>query len=130
VIRLSLPLVLLVVGAVPATAQAPLTPDSVATQVALGKKLFEGKGLCFSCHGKDGVGVLGPSTRLAGRPLAHVKPSLAEIVALIKSGVDSAHSVVGQPMPPRGGSRLTDSEVAAVAWYVLDLQKAIPPPKP
>jgi mono/diheme cytochrome c family protein len=130
VTRLSLALIPLLAAAVPAMAQAPLSPDSVAAQVALGKKLFEGKGLCFSCHGKDGVGVLGPSTRLAGRPLAHVKSSLAEIVALIKSGVDSAHSAVGQPMPARGGSRLTDPEVNAVAWYVLGLQKAIPPRNP
>lgn len=128
--RISCAALALLAGTVPAAAQAPLSPDSVAAQVALGKKLFEGKGLCFSCHGKDGVGALGPSTRLAGRALTHVKPVLAEIVALIKSGVDSAHSTLGQPMPARGGSRLTDSEVQAVGWYVLELQSAIPARKP
>jgi mono/diheme cytochrome c family protein len=45
------------------------------------------------------------------------------VVALIKAGVDSAHSTTGVAMPARGGSRLTDTEVDAVAWYVLELQK-------
>jgi mono/diheme cytochrome c family protein len=97
--------------------------DSAAARVALGRKLFEGKGLCFSCHGKAGEGVLGPSTRLAGRKLVHVKAVLADVAGLIEAGVDSAHSSIGQPMPPKGGSRLTANEVQAVAAYVLELQK-------
>ena len=106
-----------------ATAQAAATPDSAAIRLAKGMTLFRGKGLCFSCHGKEGEGVLAPSTRLAGRPLVHTKPNVPDVVALIKIGVDSAHSTIGQPMPARGGSRLTDTEVEAVAWYVMELQK-------
>jgi mono/diheme cytochrome c family protein len=108
------------VGRVPC--QGTLPADS-AERVALGRKLFEGKGLCFSCHGMKGEGVLAPSTKLVGRTLVHVKPVLAEVVALIKTGVDSAHSTIGTAMPSRGGSRMTDSEVEAVAAYVLELQK-------
>lgn len=105
----------------PLRAQNPAPPDSAA-RVALGKSIFQGKGLCFSCHGKDGEGVLGPTTRLAGRALVHAQPTLADVVALIKTGVDSSHSTSGQIMPPRGGSRITDDEVTAVAAYVIDLQ--------
>jgi len=107
----------------PASAQTTAPTDSVAQRIAKGRTLFEGKGLCFSCHGKNGEGVLAPSTRLAGRKLVHAKPTVPELVGLIKTGVDSAHSSIGQPMPARGGSRLTDAEVEAVAWYVLELQK-------
>jgi len=103
-------------------AQTATVADSVAEHAARGRLLFEGKGLCFSCHGKNGEGVLGPNTRLAGRPLVHAKPTVAAVAALIKSGVDSAHSTSGQAMPPRGGSRLSDADVDAVAQYVLELQ--------
>ncbi|MGH7524798.1 MAG: c-type cytochrome [Gemmatimonadales bacterium] len=96
--------------------------DSVAARAARGRILFQGKGLCFSCHGKDGEGLLGPTTKLAGRPLVHAKPTLASIAALITSGVDGAHSTSGQVMPPKGGSRMSDSEILAVAQYVLQLQ--------
>jgi mono/diheme cytochrome c family protein len=103
--------------------------DSIAAKVARGKALFHGKGLCFSCHGKEGEGLLAPSTRLVGRTLVHTKPTLADLVTLIKTGVDSAKSSIPQGMPERGGSRLSDVEVEAVAWYVLDLQKKAPPRK-
>jgi mono/diheme cytochrome c family protein len=106
-----------------AAAQTAPNADSVAERAARGRLLFEGKGLCFSCHGKDGEGVLGPNTRLAGRPLVHAQPTVAAVAALIKSGVDSAHSTSGQVMPARGGSRLSDADVDAVAQYVLELQE-------
>jgi mono/diheme cytochrome c family protein len=115
---------------IPLPGQALTPADSVAARVALGRKLFDGKGLCFSCHGKAGEGVLGPSTRLAGRKLVHVKPVLADVAGLIEAGVDSAHSSIGQPMPPKGGSRLTATEVQAVAEYVLELQNGSAARKP
>ena len=102
-------------------AAAQTVGDSGSERAARGRLLFEGKGLCFSCHGKDGEGMLGPATRLAGRPLVHVKPTAAAIAELIKSGVDSTHSTSGQVMPARGGSRLSDADVDAVAQYVLEL---------
>jgi mono/diheme cytochrome c family protein len=110
--------------------QTSTAPDSAAARLELGRKLFDGKGLCFSCHGKAGEGVLGPSTRLAGRRLVHVKPVLADVAGLIEAGVDSAHSSIGQPMPPKGGSRLTANEVQAVSQYVLELQKQPAAKKP
>lgn len=107
----------------PAICQGMPPLDSNAVRIARGRTLFQGKGLCFSCHGKEGEGLLAPSTRLAGRPLVHAKPSVPDLVALIKAGVDSAHSSIGQVMPARGGSRLTDAEVEVVALYVMELQR-------
>lgn len=104
-------------------AQAPARATPSPERMTLGQKLFEGKALCFSCHGKNGEGLISPSTRLVGRALTHTKATIADLSALIKSGLDSAHTTTGVPMPARGGSRLTDSEVVAVATYVLDMIK-------
>ena len=112
--------VILLAAATPMTAQAP---DSVAAQLATGKTLFEGRALCFSCHGKAGEGILGPTTKLTGRPLTHTKATAIDIAALIRTGVDSAHSTSGQIMPAKGGSRISDADVAAVAAYVLELRR-------
>ncbi len=99
-----------------------------SAQLALGQKLFESKGLCFSCHGKSGEGLLGPTTKLAGRKFTHTRGSIAELVALIETGITADQSASKQVMPPRGGSRLTDREVEAVAAYVkrLNARSAIP----
>lgn len=105
----------------PAAAQTTPSAQNVAERLERGRVLFEGKGLCFSCHGKNGEGLLGPSTRLAGRPLVHTKPTRADVAAMIKAGIDSAHSASGQVMPPRGGSRLSDPDIDALSQYVLDL---------
>lgn len=119
-------LVLVVAASPPLGAQTVAT-DSTAIQLAKGKKLFEAKGLCFTCHGVQGEGMLGPSTRLAaGKVWLHSKGTLPEIVALIKSGVEPSKSMIGAAMPPRGGSRLTDAEVQLVAAYVLELHKRTP----
>ena len=102
--------------AVPAAAQqAP--PDSAA--VAAGKAIYEGRGLCFSCHGLKGEGMLGPTTKLdSTKTWLHHDGSLAGIAALIKAGVDGNKSKSGQEMPPTGGARLTDEQVNQVAAYV------------
>jgi mono/diheme cytochrome c family protein len=110
-------------GAAPVAAQGSNATGDTAV-IALGRKLFDGKGLCFSCHGKDGEGVLGPTTRLAGRKLVHTNATASAIAGLIKAGVDSAHSTSGQVMPPKGGSRLSDGEIEAVAVYVIELQQS------
>jgi mono/diheme cytochrome c family protein len=95
------------------------TTDSAA--IAQGRKLFESKGLCFTCHGKAGEGLLGPTTRLAGRAFTHTKGSIGELAELVRTGVPAEKSTSGQVMPPRGGSRLTDREVDLVATYVKAL---------
>ncbi len=95
-------------------------------QLALGRKLFESKGLCFSCHGKSGDGLLGPTTKLVGRKFTHTKGSVAELVELIKTGIPADQSASKQAMPPRGGSRITDPELEAVAAYVKHINSSAP----
>jgi mono/diheme cytochrome c family protein len=119
-------ILLLLTTALPLCAQAQ-APDSTGAVLARGKRLFEGRGLCFSCHGKAGEGVLGPTTALAEGKWIHTKGERANIIALIKTGVDATQSKSGIVMPPRGGSRLSDAEVEAVASYVITLAK---PSKP
>jgi len=110
----------------PVAAQGAPT-DSSALRLAQGKRLFEGKGLCFSCHGVQGEGMLGPTTRLSeGKIWLHTKGTLWEIAAVIKSGIESDKSRSGTVMPPRGGSRITDAEAELLAAYVLELHKRTP----
>ena len=101
---------------------AQQVPDSAA--VAAGKAIFEGRGLCFSCHGLKGEGMLGPTTRLdSTKTWLHHDGSLAQIARVIKSGVDANMSKSGQEMPPTGGARLNDAQVAQVAAYVWTLHR-------
>jgi mono/diheme cytochrome c family protein len=106
---------------------SPQAPDSAT--VAAGKQLFEGRGLCFSCHGVDGEGVLGPTTRLdGGKEWLHHDGSLTGIATLIKTGVDGDKSKSGNIMPPLGGAGLNDRQVAQVAAYVWTLHRRKPAP--
>lgn len=104
--------------------QAPPSQAPDAAAVAAGKVIFEGRGLCYSCHGVKGEGMLGPTTRLdSAKTWLHHDGTLAGIAALIKGGVDGNKSKSGQEMPPRGGARLTDEQVAQVAAYVWTLHR-------
>lgn len=105
-----------------ASGQQPEPPDSAT--IAAGKALYEGRGLCQTCHGRNGEGVLGPTTRLdAGKKWLHHDGSLQAIAALIIAGIDENKSSSGIVMPPRGGSRLTDEQVRQVAAYVQVLHR-------
>lgn len=108
------------------SAQAAPTPDSAA--VRAGKALYEGRGLCASCHGKNGEGILGPTLQLnAGKKIwLHSDGSLHSIVALIKSGLEPSVTESGITMPARGGARLTDAQVEQVAAYVIQLHRSAP----
>src|SRR5690606_3185875 len=101
---------------------AQQAPDSAA--IAAGKSIYEGRGLCFSCHGLKGEGMLGPTTRLdSTKTWLHHDGSLADIARVIKHGVDGNTSKSGQEMPPTGGARLNDAQVAQVAAYVWTLHR-------
>ncbi len=107
--------------------QATPTPPDSAT-IAAGKMLFEGRGLCMGCHGAAGEGMLGPTTQLnAGKAKwLHHDGSLDAIITVISTGIDADHSASGQVMPARGGSRLTDAQIRAVAAYVQVLHSHAP----
>lgn len=85
-----------------------------------GKAIFEGKGNCAACHGRDAKGTpLGPD--LTDGEWLHIDGTLAEIAAIIRSGVLEPKKYPA-PMPPLGGARLRDAEIDAVARYVHELQ--------
>lgn len=84
-----------------------------------GQKIFQGKGLCYNCHGKDGRGTpLAPN--LTDREWLNIDGSLPAIVALIKTGVPKPVKHPA-PMPPMGGAKLSKAEIDAVAAYVKSL---------
>ena len=102
---------------------AEIAPDSAT--IAAGKTIFEGRGLCFSCHGKAGDGALGPTTKLTGaKEWLHNDGSWAGIAAVITSGVDAEKSKSGNVMPPLGGARLSPQQVQQVAAYVWSLHRS------
>lgn len=121
--RISLSL-FVALGAAPLAAQ-DTAPALDSAKVKAGKALFEGRGLCFSCHGMNGEGMLGPTTRLnAGKEKwLHHDGTLTAVIALIKAGVDEEKSSSGQIMPPFGGAKLSDAQVEQVATYVLYLHR-------
>ncbi|MBH0176759.1 MAG: c-type cytochrome [Nitrospira sp.] len=64
------------------------TPESIAK----GKALYEGKGTCFNCHGKEGKGngpagaMLNPSPRDFSNCKFHKKRKDGELMWVIKNG--------------------------------------------
>lgn len=94
--------------------KSPL-PDS-SEVVAEGKKIYEGKGTCFNCHGMRGRGdgpggsTLNPSPRnFRHRGMWHHR-SEGEIFWVIKHGIE------GTGMIPFGGL-LSDEEIWTVIQY-------------
>jgi len=118
-IRLTVLLIVLTgLGAAGAAAQS--LPEGVTqAMVDKGKEIYAKQGLCFACHGQEGKGLVGPS--LADDVWLHSKGSFEDIVTQIVKGVPKEESKSGVPMPPKGGSSITDEEVRAVAAYVYSL---------
>ena len=112
---------LTVAAAAPASAQAKLPTGVTPAMVAKGKTVFTSTGLCFACHGMDGKGAVGPS--LLDGTWIHVKDGDFDgLVTLITKGVSAAEAKTGKgPMPPKGGSQISDDDVKAVAAYVWTL---------
>ena len=117
---------LLTAGAAPATGQT--TSETSATPaasssalIARGDAVFHGAGNCYACHGSKGVGLVGPN--LADAEWIHSKGTLEEIEAQINTGVPKEQSKSGIPMPPKGGSTISDEDVKACAAYVHSLSQ-------
>jgi mono/diheme cytochrome c family protein len=106
-----------VLGARPAVAQAPAAVTPAA--IALGDSLFHSKGNCYACHGANAQGAVGPN--LTDAEWIHSDGSYDAIVKQITTGVTAQESKSKIPMPPKGGSQMTDDEVKAVAAYVYSL---------
>jgi mono/diheme cytochrome c family protein len=100
--------------------------SGLAIQEPLGQRVFEGKGACFTCHGRAGRGTpLGPDLTDGDWIAFEEPPDSAAIEALVRAGVARATRYPA-PMPPMGGARLSGAELGAVAAYVLALGSAAP----
>ncbi len=96
-----------------------LPPGITRAMVERGKVVFEGAGMCASCHGAHADGLIGPN--LTDAEWWHVKGSYLEIVRQILVGVPAERATRGVAMPPKGGSTIGDADVQAVAAYVWTL---------
>ena len=83
-----------------------------------GKEIFLGKGICFTCHEKDGGGQVGPN--LTDNYWIH-GCSVEEIAANIASGFPDKGMI-----PYGSGNPLTDLELLQVASYVVSLKGTTP----
>jgi mono/diheme cytochrome c family protein len=94
--------------------------------LVLGKRVFEGKAggaLCFTCHGMNGKGAPGLGPDLTDDKWLPGDGSVAFIDSLVRAGVAKPKQSAA-PMPPMGGAKLSDAQVAAVVAYVQSLRKA------
>lgn len=99
-------------------------PEGVTGEmVAEGEDLYGGAGFCYTCHGADGRGVPQLGADLTDDDWTHTDGTYEAIVQRVRSGVSAEASTVGVPMPPRGGGRLSDEQVRAVAAYVWVLSR-------
>jgi mono/diheme cytochrome c family protein len=109
---------LMLVGATGAQAQG--LPEGVTQAMAdKGNEIYHKTGLCFACHGQDGKGLVGPN--LTDDVWLHSKGTYEEIVKQVLAGVTKEQSKSGVPMPPKGGSTISDDDVKAVSAYVYTL---------
>ena len=91
--------------------------------VAEGKKLFEGKGTCINCHGKDGDGngpagkVLNPGPRNFTNCKFHKKRKDGEMMWIIGNGSPGTGMVA---LSPPKGSTITVEE----AWKIIAYERS------
>jgi mono/diheme cytochrome c family protein len=108
----------------PADAMSQELPEGVtAEMVEEGKGIYNGAGICMSCHAATGEGIPNLGADLTDDEWLHVDGSYEQIVENIMKGVTAQESSSGVPMPARGGTAITDDQVKAVAAYVWTLSQ-------
>lgn len=99
---------------VPPNLPAGVTGDMIQQ----GAQIFRGPGNCYTCHGMDAKGTsLAPDLTMTPHLWVTDYPSY---VKLITAGVPQPKKHPA-PMPPKGGSTITDDQVKAVAAYEWSL---------
>ena len=94
--------------------------EANAANIAKGKALFEGKGTCFNCHGKEGKGdgpagaILNPSPRDFTNCKFHKKRKDGELFWVIKNG--SAGTGMVSLIP----AAITEEE----AWAIINYERS------
>ncbi|MCI0435750.1 MAG: cytochrome c [Gemmatimonadetes bacterium] len=96
-------------------------PEGVTqAMVTDGKVIFEGAGLCATCHGADGTGTALAPDLTDTEWLNFPAKTYDAIVTTITNGVPQPKQHPS-PMLARAGANLTDDQVRAVAAYVYTL---------
>lgn len=117
------PLLVLMGMRVPAQEAAQELPEGVTTDlIAKGDSLFHGSGLCYACHAAGGTGIPGLGADLTDDEWRNSDGSYTNLIQRITEGVAAGQSESGVPMPPKGGSQITEDQVRAVAAYVWSLR--------
>lgn len=107
-------------AATPPAANVELPEGVTQDMVAAGQQIFVGAGLCQSCHGPDGSGTaLAPNLR-DQEWLNIQNGTYDEIVNVVTTGV-AQPTQFPAPMPPKGGSQITDEQVRQAAAYVYSI---------
>ena len=97
-------------------------PEGVTpAMVAQGDSIFHGPGFCYTCHAPDATGVPQLGSDLTDDEWDHGDGSYRWLVDQVTSGVSAEESTTGIPMPPKGGARLSEEQIGAVAAYVWTL---------
>ena len=82
-----------------------------------GSMIFHDRGGCADCHGRRGEGsALGPALR--DGEWRSGSGTYEGILETVIHGKPRSETETGEPMPMRGVSELSDSDVRAVAAYV------------
>jgi len=112
-----------VAAATEAAAPQELPEGVTAAMVEEGKGIYNGAGICMSCHGANGEGIPNLGANLTDDEWLHTDGSYEALVENIMTGVTAQESSSGVPMPAKGGAAITDDQVKAVAAYVWTLSK-------
>ncbi len=94
--------------------------EKTDANIAKGKALFEGKGTCFNCHGKEGKGdgpagqILNPSPRDFTNCKFHKKRKDGELFWVIKNGS------AGTGMVPLIPAAINEEE----AWTIINYERS------
>lgn len=103
----------------------PVPTGATRQELALGQRIYLGEaagGTCSGCHGSDARGGPQAPSLVNGRYLIG-DGSFQSIKQIVADGVPRPREYE-VPMPPKGGSPLTDSDVTAVAAYVWAIGQA------
>ncbi len=93
---------------------------SSADSIAKGKALYEGKGTCFNCHGKEGKGngpagaMLNPSPRDFTNCKFHKKRKDGELMWVLKNGSPGTGMVSLIP------AAITEEE----GWHIINYERS------
>ena len=108
-----------------AASPATVSDTIPAGDLALGRKVYDGKAggaMCATCHGPQAKGVPGLGPDLTDGTWLHGDGSVVFLRNVIGAGVTKPKKSAAV-MPPNGGGKLNATQVAAVAAYVMSLQK-------